>query len=443
MLPNIVIDIIFNYIDMKTFTLDRKHMRALILNAFLYLLFNLQTVTAGSSPDPDPFFPVTDTVCQPAQPHSSYVYSNNGTSVVLSYNGTITFTDDERDIKSISPGGFLKYSKTTFGNKREICIQSGSNGALNRKYFVGRSEEPYEPAGRLWLQETLPEIIATTGIGAEDRVKRIYAKSGVNGVLSEINKMENDRVQGIYFKYLVGLPSIKEKDLMVVLTHINRQLNSDYERSKLLRQVSPQYLRNDKITQEYVVAVNNMSSDYEKGKVLSHILESKILSPASFSRILPAVSYISSDYEQAKVLRQALVNPALPPQAQREVIVVLRTVSSDYEKNRVLQSLIANPKYVNENFEELLGTIKTMSSDYEKARALSTLIAKNKLTPQLYLQVLPVISEINSSYEKSKTLQSMKPALPMENTQVRAAYVKTAKTLSSDYEYRKVIHGLE
>jgi hypothetical protein len=31
----------------------------------------------------------------------------------------------------------------------------------------------------------------------------------------------------------------------------------------------------------------------------------------------------------------------------------------------------------------------------------------------------------------------------MENTQVRAAYVKTAKTISSDYEYRKVIDGLE
>jgi len=428
---------------MKTFTLVRKLMRTLILHAFLYLLFFVQTATAGIFPDP--LFPVTlpDTVCQTPQAHSSYVYTNNGTSVVLSYNGTITFTNDERDIKSISPGGFLKYSKTTFGNKREICIQSGSNGALNRKYFVGRSEEPYEPAGRLWLQETLPEIIATTGIGAEDRVKRIYSKSGINGVLTEISKIENDRVQGIYFKYLVDLPTIKEKDLTVVLTHINRQLNSDYERSKLLRQVAPQYLKNDKITQEYLLTVNNISSDYEKGKLLSHLLESNTLSPVSFSRVLPAVSHISSDYEQAKVLRKVLVNPALTPPAHREVIVVLRTVSSDYEKNRVLQSLMTNPKYVNENFEELLGTIKTMSSDYEKARALSTLISKNKLTSQHYLQVLPVISEINSSYEKSKTLQRMKPALPMENTQVRAAYVKTAKTISSDYEYRKVIDGLE
>jgi len=416
-------------------------MRGPFLYVFLYFVLSFKLIAAPLAENgPDP---LADTVCQTPQAHATYVYTNNGTSVVLSYNGTITFTDDERDIKSISPGGFLKYSKTTFGNKREICIQSGSNGALSRKYFVGRSEEPYEPAGRQWLQETLPEIIATTGIGAEDRVRRIYSKSGLNGVIAEINKIENERVQGTYFNYLVGLPALKENDLKVVLNQINRQIDSDYEKSKLLRKVAPRYLQNNKINQEYLAAINNMSSDYEKGKLLSFLLQNAKLSPASFSLVLPAVSQISSDYEQAKVLKQVLVNPALTPPAQKEVIVVLRTVSSDYEKNRVLSTLMANPKYVSENFDELLSTIKTINTDYEKAQALSTLVTKHKLTPQNYLQVLPVISDINSSYEKSRTLQRIRPALPANNAQVRAAYVKTAKTISSDYEYRKVIDGLE
>ena len=425
----------------KTFTLFPKLLRALLLSAFLYAAFLFKLAAA-------PFFkeqvnPEADTSCQISQAHSTYVYSNNGTSVVLSYNGTIAFTDDERDIKSITPGGFLKYSKTTFGNKREICIQSGSNGALTRKYFVGRSEEPYEPAGRQWLQETLPEIIATTGIGAEDRVRRIYSKSGLNGVIAAINKIESDRVQGIYFGYLMGLPSLKESDLKVVLSQVNRQINSDYEKSKLLRKVAPRYLQNDNINQEYLTAINSMSSDYEKGKDLSFLLQNAKLSPANFTRVLPAVTNISSDYEQAKVLRQVLVNPALTPPAHKEVIVVLRTVSSDYEKNRVLNTLMANPEYVSANFEEIVSTINTMNTDYEKARALATLVTKHKLTPQNYLQVLPVISTINSSYEKSRTLQRIRPALPTDNAQVRAAYVRTAKTISSDYEYRKVIDGLE
>jgi len=425
----------------KTFTPLRKLMRALLLSVFIYPAFAFQLAAA-------PFLraqtnPEADTVCQTPQAYATYVYTNNGTSVVLSYNGTITFTDDERDIKSISPGGFLKYSKTTFGNKREICIQSGSNGALSRKYFVGRSEEPYVPAGHQWLQETLPEIIATTGIGAEDRVRRIYNKSGLNGVLAAINAIENERVQGIYFNYLVGLPALKENDLKVVINQVNRQISSDYEKGKLLRQVAPRYLQNDKINQEYLTAINNMSSDYEKGKLLSFILQNEKISPANFSRVLPAVTHIASDYEQAKVLKQIVVNQTLPPPAQKEVIVVLRTVSSDYEKNRVLTTLMANPQYVSVNFHELVGTINTMSTDYEKARALSALVTKCKLTPQNFLQVLPVVSTINSSYEKSRTLQKMKPALPMDNAQVRAAYVKTAKTITSDYEFRKAIDGLE
>ena len=50
---------------------------------------------------------------------SNWVYRNNGSATTLSYNGKIVFTEDDRDIKSISPGGFFKYSKTTFGNCRE------------------------------------------------------------------------------------------------------------------------------------------------------------------------------------------------------------------------------------------------------------------------------------------------------------------------------------
>jgi hypothetical protein len=90
----------------------------------------------------------------------------------------VAFTDDERDIKSISPGGYFKFSKTTFGNTRSVLIESSSDGTLTRTYHANRQQQPYEPEGRKWLADMLPEIIATSGIGAEERVRRIYAKKG-------------------------------------------------------------------------------------------------------------------------------------------------------------------------------------------------------------------------------------------------------------------------
>jgi hypothetical protein len=414
----------------------------MILSTLLYFTF---LFNAQASAWTDPHYPGEVDTVRRATLNGSFIYNYNkaGTATTLSYDGKITFTDDERDIKSITPGGYFRYSKTTFGNKREVFIQSGSDGTLRRKYYVGRSEEPYEPEGRQWLAEMLPEIIATTGLGAEDRIRRIYAKTGLNGALAEIAKIDNDYAQASYYSYLLALPGLKDQDLPGVLAHLNRNMDSDYEKSKLLRQIAPRYLQNTKNTQQYLTAVAGLDSDYEKARVLTYVLQTPALNPASCELVIPAVARIDSDYEQAKVLRAVLAKPELSSKAHKEVISLARNLSSDYDKNRVLLVLIANPKYVSANFGELLGSINTLESDYEKCRALTSLVGKQKLSTQQYLQLFPVVSTLESSYEKSRTLQKIRATMPTDNAEIRAAYVKAAKTINSEYEYRKVIAGLE
>lgn len=410
----------------------------MFLSTLLYFLC-LVSLLAGSPVPPDPCD--VDSVRQ-QKGTATIIYSNNGSATSLSYNGKITFTEDERDIESISPGGFFKFSKTAFGNCREIHITSSADGTLKRRYFVGRTEEPYEPEGRNWLHEMLPGIIATTGIGAEDRVERIYAQAGLKGVLNEINKIENDRVQAIYFSYLLSQPNLKDNDRRQVLTQVNRYVDSDYEKGKLLRKVAPQYLQTEKVTQEYLSAVATMTSDYEKAKVISFILQNGKLSTGNYTQVLQTVSKITSDYEQAKVLRQVIANPALPDKAYKEIISQMANITSDYEKNKVLVTLLNNQQVVDQNFDGLLLAIRNIRSDYEKSKALAYLVGKNKLTAQNYLQVFPVVADISSSYEKSKTLQRLKSTMPADNNQVRAAYLKTAKTITSDHEYRRVMDGM-
>jgi hypothetical protein len=198
----------------------------MILTALLYFALLLNTPATAWR---DPHLPCeADTTRRAGQNNGTITFNHNNTGLAttLSYDGKITFTDDERDIRSITPGGYFRYSKTTFGNKREIFIQSSSDGTLRRKYYVGRSEEPYEPEGRLWLQQMLPEIIATTGLGAEDRIQRHYAKSGIKGVLAEISKIDNDYAQTVYYRHLLAFPALKDQDLKGVLAHLNHQLES-------------------------------------------------------------------------------------------------------------------------------------------------------------------------------------------------------------------------
>ena len=118
-----------------------------------------------------------------------YNYKDNFTNYDVQVKGDIKVTDDDSGIKSISPGGYLKVSKKTFGNKRSLIVESNASGKLSYEYYVGRTKTPYEPEGRQWLSEILLDVIRITGIDAKGRVNRIYKSKGVDGVLREINEI--------------------------------------------------------------------------------------------------------------------------------------------------------------------------------------------------------------------------------------------------------------
>src|SRR5688572_21747625 len=87
----------------------------------------------------------------------SYKNSDGFNSFNIEVRGTIEVTDDDRDIKSISPDGYLEITKTTFGSKRTIKI-SAEGSTVKREYYDGRTLVSYEPEGRKWLSEILPEV---------------------------------------------------------------------------------------------------------------------------------------------------------------------------------------------------------------------------------------------------------------------------------------------
>lgn len=89
--------------------------------------------------------------------------------------GKVELTDDDKDIKSMSPDGYLEVRKTVFGSRRALVI-SPDGGGLKKEYYEGRTKVAFEPAGRQWMAEILPELVRSTTIGAESRVERFFKK---------------------------------------------------------------------------------------------------------------------------------------------------------------------------------------------------------------------------------------------------------------------------
>ena len=336
----------------------------------------------------------------------SYKSGSTFSSFSLDYRGKITLTDDERDIKSISPGGYFKVSKTTFGTRRMVKVENKGNNQLVRSYQVGRNNEPYYPEGQKWLADILPDIMRETGLGANQRVARIYKKSGTEGILDEIDLIKGDYVKAKYFAALLEIPGVRGGELPEILAAIGNEMNSSYEMGKLLSQYSERFLSDETSARLFFRTANQLSSDYEKSKLLINVLDNQKISAAAFTEALNAAGSISSDYESCKVLKSVLDNDNLGVDQLGEVMEIVGDISSDYEKSKVLLSVM--DKAFDDNiFEAVLGTGKDISSDHEKAKVLKRLIDNQDLNERRLRAVLSTIDDISSDYEKKNILKKL------------------------------------
>src|SRR4029078_6792786 len=96
----------------------------------------------------------------------NWVWSNNGEKLEVTYSGTFEFTDDDTDVRQVSAGGSLKITDRNWVGRHSVEIRDRA-GQIEHRYFVNGSERPYEPEGKLWLQQNLPKIVRNTRNGAE------------------------------------------------------------------------------------------------------------------------------------------------------------------------------------------------------------------------------------------------------------------------------------
>ena len=94
-----------------------------------------------------------------SQSHGHFTWSNNGERLDVKYTGDVEFTDDDADVKRLSAGGSLRISEGGRGPARTIEFTADRSGNLTRRFWVGTSEQPFEPAGRQWLASALPRFV--------------------------------------------------------------------------------------------------------------------------------------------------------------------------------------------------------------------------------------------------------------------------------------------
>ncbi len=368
-----------------------------------------------------------------------YRQSDTFSDFDIQVKGDISVTDDDSGIKSISPGGYLKISKSTFGNKRSVIVESNSKGDLNFQYYEGRSEKPFDPEGRKWLSDVMLDVIRITGIDAENRTKRIYANKGVQGVLDEIHEIPSNSVMALYFGALLKNFNLNETELNFVCAAIPQEMSSNTESAQLFREFTDLFLKTNSTAIVFFRSVSKLSSNTERGNVLTNI-HTKIdfNDPQVTESYFGGIDKMSSNTETGEVLRYTARNQNLPDQAVVRLLMSVMKMSSNTEMGAVLTSLDKLNMGNSDVSAAYFSTIDKMSSNTEAGNTLRQLITDYDLDDDNYIRLLRSVKKLSSNTEMGSVMRSIKK-INLANPEVNEAYFLAINSMSSNTEAGSVL----
>jgi len=309
--------------------------------------------------------------------------------------GKMEITDDDKDIKSMSPDGYLEINKTVFGSKRTIVISPQGNG-LKKEYYEGRTLMPFEPDGRKWLGEILPEIVRSTHIAAESRVKRFFNKGGSGAVLDEIKLIESDYVK-VHYANLLLEQNVQASELSTIVNSVTGGMDSDHYITEFLTKNIRRLMVSKDAADAVYAATRNMDSDHYKTQVIKEALREGPASPESVKSALLATSNMSSDHYKTEVLTSLLRQNNLTENVVSEMIGVTKSMDSDHYKTVILTRALSKQGLSSTSFQKILEAVKEMDSDHYKTEVMTHLL-ENNVGPDLQTILIAATSSIDSDH---------------------------------------------
>jgi hypothetical protein len=372
------------------------------------------------------------------QSSGNFTWSDGSQKLEVRYQGTVEFTDDDSDVKALSPGGYFRIREGGWFSTRAAEFRADSSGTIERRYYDGRTEKPFEPEGKAWMSQILPKVIRQTGFGAEARVARILKAKGAAGVFAEITSIEGSWAKRVYFTELLK-HSLDVATVRQVLEQAGRQIDSDFELASLLKS-STRLLADDATRRAYFDAARSIGSDFELRGTLSAGLERGPVSPEILAGILETSTSIDSDFEEASLLEHVVKVQRLDPGTRPVFRKALATVTSDFERRKVVTAAVkADP--TPETLAAMLDPSLTIGSDFEQASFLLEVSKLQAVDGVLRAPFFAAVSTIDSSFERSRVLQAVakRGNLPPETL---VAVLRAAQGMGSDFETGQVLQAV-
>ncbi|MCK4751439.1 MAG: hypothetical protein KAT15_30490, partial [Bacteroidales bacterium] len=348
-------------------------------------------------------------------------------------------SDDDRSIRSISPDGYLKISIRTFGNSRELLVNSDTRGELTYEFREGRKEIPFEPEGRKWLEDVMLDVVRSSGLDARGRTERIYSRGGLDGVLDEISRIQSNSVMGMYFSALLEEQKLSKRELADVAYGIAGKMSSNTDRGRLFRKYKDVFINDPEVAVAYFSAISRLTSSTEKGRIYRDI-DSPLgfNNPDLIEAYFAGINRISSNTEASSVLRHTIKNQELPIPAQAAALRSTAKLSSSTEAGRVIRTFgeldFSHPMI----WQSYFAAVDHIASNTERGSVLRDALKKNNFEGTSMVTFLSSTRKISSSTEISSVIRSIRK-INLNDAGIREAYFNVIRTTASTTESGRML----
>ena len=357
---------------------------------------------------------------------SCWVMSQNGLTVQM--RGTPEFTDDDRDVRSLSPGGVVRIQEGNWlSPERAYEVRADWSGKLTRTYEVDGNPKQMNASAQAWVAGAMLYLIRESGIGAADRVQRILRAGGPNAVLQEVAEINSDGSKKTYLEELVEHGRLNEDQLRDALRSA-RKISSDGDKCQLLIDVADQCLRPN-LREAWFSVASTISSDGDRRRALENALRLDSGSAETAAMAAKAAGGISSDGDKSQVLVQ--VAEDYKPEARQAWFRAANTISSDGDRAHALTSLLRAANGDPDTMVEFFDCARAISSDGDKSRVLSDAAQYPMKTPAVLNAFFAAVNSISSDGDRGATLSAVLRGAD-RNAPLLAGVAESASHISSD-----------
>jgi beta-lactamase regulating signal transducer with metallopeptidase domain len=356
----------------------------------------------------------------------------------ITLEGAVTFTDDLADVATLSDGGTLTIRQWRGVAPHTIEIRS-SGGRLTHTYFVAGVPRTWDAAAQRELAELLPIVVRRSGIGAESRVKSIFQRKGVSGVLDEIGLLGGDYARRLYFVALIDTASLDATGVPPVLAQVGQRIKSDYDRRVVLQHVAERVRLDARGASAYVQALISMTSDYDRRTALVTLVRAAGQN-ADPGALLTAINQMRSSYDKRQVLDALIERGTLSRELKQTVLRAAAGTESDYDCAEVLLSYVDRFGVESPVRDDFFGAVTTIGSAYDRRRVLSR-VAKHQVNADVLQGVFAAVGSMSSDYDRAETLLAFVGNQALD-ARSRQAFLAAADRIHSSHDQNRVLAAL-